>query len=277
MARVEVRHVRRGLVFVLLAASLGLVCGPVTAVSPPTLVLRGSRSASMIVDFAKPVTFDMRDPSDGYWRGVTATLGGGYVGIAVRRLDGRLVFARIVVRGFESTAYAIPVRKLVELGDLHEDVVVPAGRYRVSLLADAPSELRIRMKGLPTSRLLTPTGPERIQAKRLDLRVGGAAPVGYGKVEDVDVGPSSIAVLAEFREFTSATTYRRADYCFTTQADCELPGSGGRGGAEGTGVVGASQWGYGSAWVRPGRYDVLFRTVASNVPLTWSGFVAILG
>jgi hypothetical protein len=269
--------VRRALVFALLAASLGLAGGPSSAAPAQALVLRGSRSASTVVDFVRPVAFDMYDDGgDQYARGVTATYAGGYVGIAVRRLDGRLVFARIVVRGFESTAYSIPIRHLVVLGDLHDDVTVPAGRYRVSLLADGQSELRIRTRGLPATRVLVPSGPERFRGQRLDLRAGGVAPVGVGRVEDVEVRATSIPVLASFEEFLGIG-YRRVDYCFTNEADCALSQRGGSGGGEGGGSVGGTQTGFGDQpWFRAGRYDVVFRITSAGVPTTLSGFVAVL-
>lgn len=272
-AAANVMTVRRALVFVLLAANLGFVAGPSSAASPQALVLRGSRSGSTVVDFAKPVTFEMYDAGgDGYARGVTATHAGGYAGIAVRRADGRLVFARFVVRGFETTDRTF--RYLVTLGDLHDNVVVPAGRYRVSLLTDGASELRIRTRGLSGTRVLAPVGPERFRGQRLDLRVGGVAPVGYGKVEDVEVRERAIPVLAEFDEFPQST-YSRVDYCFTNRPDCAVSETG-YGGGEHTGTAGAAQLGFGSSWVPAGRYDVLFRFAGTGLPVGVSGFVAVL-
>lgn len=266
---------RRAFVFVLLAASLEFAAGPSSAAPPQALILRGSRSASTVVDFPKPVTFEMYDKNDSYGRGITADLGGSYAGFAVRRTDGRLVFARLVPRGFETTVHA-PYRNVVALGDLRENVVVPAGRYRVSLLTDGQSEIRIRTRGLPGTRVLAPTGPERFRAARLDLRVAEPGPLGYGKVEDVDVRAGSVPVLASFHEFTGEAR-DRVDYCFTNEPDCDVSLTGGHGGSEGYGHAGGSQHRFGSPLTfAPGRYDVLFRFVGTGVPVSMSGFVAVI-
>ncbi|HEV2889989.1 MAG TPA: hypothetical protein VGX28_06400 [Frankiaceae bacterium] len=128
--------------------------------APPTLreiVLTGSRSASVEMTFP-----DRFSPHLGIAHpdGVAATTRGTYAGVWFENVrDARWSQGRVVVPAMGD---ALPI---AWGGSDREDFSLPAGRYRVHLVADGPSTVRVRVGGLARTTRLSPTRPSDVRGR----------------------------------------------------------------------------------------------------------------
>ena len=184
---------------VLLLLVLAAVVRPATAAAPAALVLQGSRTASTDITLRSATTFDLLH--------VTTTGRGRFVGFYVETLD-----RPASQRDQDGTFTGV-----VQLRDVHEpgeagiqmslgssvSPTLPAGHYRVYLLADGPARVSVPIKGVgglslrPTraERAAVAADPDilksRIQAaNRQRLNVAGARSIDF-----------SVVLMGRFRAF----------------------------------------------------------------------------
>jgi hypothetical protein len=123
----------------------GIVAGPGEAAAPKATILRAKSSASVEVTFSRPVSID---PEAVRVRG-----GHNYAGYYLHPLGGSLTdgTGALFLHGFRMPS--VPhVRWLplpVGLGDFSQAYPrrIPAGRYRLYVLADGPVEVRVPISG----------------------------------------------------------------------------------------------------------------------------------
>jgi hypothetical protein len=140
--------------------ALLFLAGPARAADVHYLVLRGSRSASVEVTFAHPFTL-MLDSYSAVPPRVTTK--GSYAGVWVEQVrDDRINAGTVVVPKMRMIDGDFPVAFGI-------DGRLPAGRYRVHLLADGASEVRIAVRGLDRDVVLAPRGRNLVTGRLVDL------------------------------------------------------------------------------------------------------------
>jgi hypothetical protein len=157
---------------------------------------------------------------------------------------------------------------------------VPAGRYRVYLLADAPATVRIRVAGLRRDMTLTTRTRADVKGGWVDRGVAGVhAPVDR-TIVPFTVRPRTLTIAASQHESTGF--YGRREECIRLRSDerslC-LEGTHGRGGYWGvypaTAYVGAGG-SITAGTLRPGEYEVEFFDATVGVPHAYRTFLLTL-
>lgn len=152
---------RRPFATLLLAASLATPAGAAPATAQE-VVLTGSRSAH--VEVTMPGRFKPRLGVFGA-DGVTVTTRGTYAGVWFESVTtpARLSQGAVVVPAIGDD---LPVGWG---GSDRDDFSLPAGRYRVHLLTDGASTVRVRVDGLSRGLRLVPRAPSDVRAKTVTV------------------------------------------------------------------------------------------------------------
>lgn len=194
-----------------LAVVLATTASPAQATpSRRTITLSGSRTASLTVTFRNAVTLYDGDPAEGE---LGPTIEGsadvaGYVLMDARRTR--------VIAGVVTTDHLQPDDRPAWLPVNKRSTRVPAGRYVLTLVASAQTEVRVPVDGLASSvtyRPMTPV-PLTVIDRPLDPMVGtdasGSAPI--------KVTTRTVTVLGV--AFTTTAQEASGKFCMT------LPGKG---------------------------------------------------
>ena len=153
---------RRLLPALILAASLAT---PASA-APKThhLVLRGARSASVDVTFAtrfRPLLGVIDSPAD-----VSVTTKGTFAGVFFENLSRKLGVGAVQVPEAAGLGQAWPM----SWGASDErDFSLPAGRYRVHLLADGQATVRVGVEGLARDVSYVPRGRSQVTGRLVEV------------------------------------------------------------------------------------------------------------
>jgi hypothetical protein len=176
------------------------------------LVVRGSGAAVVDVTFAHPFRLLL----DGTAPVPRVTTRGTYAGVWVENLRaGNLGAGVAVVPAMRGLGGDVPMT----WG--YTDSRLPAGHYRVHLLTDGPSEVRVAATGLGRDVALRSAGRDRVRAKVLDIEV---AP-GVGKADvGVTVYATTMTVLAASTDEDSAAA--TSSVCLTRQPSLPCGTSG---------------------------------------------------
>ncbi|MDQ1711043.1 MAG: hypothetical protein QOE45_493 [Frankiaceae bacterium] len=208
----------------LAAVACVLASAPAVATSAPhgLLVLSGSRSAHQDVTFASRMTFDAAG------EGIRYDTHGSYAGFYLEPLTGDRADGVGQVRpaafgeaGFPSLGLPLGRRQVGAL--LTSPVTVPAGRYRVHLIADGATVVTVPVVGIAGKRVVRPTTPTTVSVRVSDVtpRPGGVGNVpGFASFTGaVSVGSRTIAISAihVLREGTTAAA--QAVYTGCIEAD----------------------------------------------------------
>lgn len=160
--------------------------------SATVIVLSGSRSASVVVTFSRPVTVFYGDVAYGE-RGPTIT-GGDPAGFVLARLNGQ------VLAGAVATAQASMDGTRTVAGPDGTSVRLPRGSYRLTLVASGATQVRIPTDGLTQSVTYRPSTSATVRVRDVPARgPGGAALPVSPSVEaraTVTLGPRTVLIGA---------------------------------------------------------------------------------
>ncbi|HVE64031.1 MAG TPA: hypothetical protein VNB94_09545 [Mycobacteriales bacterium] len=205
---------------------LGLTGLPAAWASPAeVLVLRGVASRSMNLVLRRPTTFEVGGL--GPARAMSARMGGTFAGFVVHRADGSVAVGGVVAAGFSVDSDQVPM----VFGGGFDAVRLPAGRYRVTLLANGPSEVRVPAKGLGRSVTLLPRGRADVRGELVRQTLPMGVPTAVSRIP-MTVTLGSMVVLASAQSY-SAGVVSADDVCLARPgSQCATGGVSG-----GTGVV----------------------------------------
>ncbi len=259
-----------------LAVLLGLTGLPAAWAAKPgeVLVLRGSRSAAAELVLRRTTTFEAggTEPS----RAMSARVGGTFAGFVVQRADGSVAVGGVIAAGFAFDGESAPL----VFGEGFDAVRLPAGRYRVTLLANGPSEVRVPLRGVDRSIVLAPRQPADVRGDLVRHRLSPGAPVSLARVP-MTVGAASTVLLASAQSYPAGVA-TADDLCLarpgTTCATGAVSG--------GTGVVVGGGGGrlttIQALYIYPGQtpaggYDAVFASAGVGVADQLSVFALRIG
>lgn len=247
--------------------------------APGEIVLTGDSSVSAEMRLEHPVRLRccvlFGDDSGGrmVFRiiGMEVETSGTFAGFAIERVrDGRIMKGAVRVPAMDLDDGTVPAH--ASFGRARR---LPPGDYRIHLLTDGPSTVRIEAEGAPDDLRLTRPRPSSVSASLVTL----ATESGPQKVQDrvpIEVRAGATVVLMSKTE----GDYAQAHYfghCLTapggqcsSQGDYEYwvsPSSGGGGGVKADPVEGLD----------PGRYDAVFTAGSAGLPQGSYGFVLVVG
>ena len=264
---VRVRALLTGLLVVLALAPVRA-----EAATMSTMVLRGSRSASIDVTFRMGITVHMGVFDSPKFR-PSVTTKGTYAGAWVEQIGDPN----------ESTGFYV-VPKTDGPGGRHVMGFDPyghkfePGRYRITLVTDGPTELRIAVVGLPRTLTLSPTKPVRSWGKLVDIRSATTAMHGQETVT-FGVRNGSRTMLMAYLE--APTSPQMTSHICLEEGTLPCPAGGNQKSfATGDGGWSAEWWHFGVGSLKTtAEQDVLFLQSApgSEPPKDLLAFVVTFG
>lgn len=206
---------------ILLVCLLGVPAGPVAAAPVlRTLTVRGAPNSYVEVTFAGRVRFETSMTSK-----------------APPSYDARGTYAGVYVepvRGTGPVAGTILLLGMPVLSDypfpLGPQGWLPAGRYRVHLLGDAPTTVRVRAEGLRRSLTVTTRTRSDVVATWVSRGVAGVATPVDRTIVPFEMRRKTLAVVSAMHESTGF--YGRRDVCVRLRTSGLSPclyGNSGRG------------------------------------------------
>lgn len=158
--------------------------------------LRGNDSASAIIVLRDPVSLKCCTvavhPKEGpYIKGMTAKTKGTYVGFVIekvgenRPLTGALRVPQFDLQGWYPTLLPLGIER-----------TLPPGTYRIHLITDGPSTVRIPLAGLGRNLILEPGQSSPAKAAIVDIGVGDSGS-GYASVP-ITVTPRTTVAMASY-------------------------------------------------------------------------------
>jgi hypothetical protein len=259
----------RHLVAILLVSLVGAPSSAATAApTVRTLTVRGVPNAYAEVTFAGRVRFETATKSRPSYD-AKGTYAGAYVE---------------PVRGDGPVAGTVLLRAMPSLSDvpfpLGPQGWLPPGRYRVHLIGDGPTTVKIRAEGLRRDMTVTTTTRAEVAAKWVSRGVAGAATPADRTIVPFTVRPRTLTVVAEAHESTGF--YGRRDVCVRTRTNGLSPCLDGNSGHGSYSGVYPFRWtlGGGAAYhpgaLPPGEMEAEFLDVAVGVPHGMTTFVMTL-
>ncbi|HVF20418.1 MAG TPA: hypothetical protein VNA14_09260 [Mycobacteriales bacterium] len=250
------------------------LCPPADAAVTPRLVLRGSGPVSIDLTLRATTTLQVGgfDPV----RAMSVKGRARYAGFLLQRADGLVVVGGVVVRGFEVDGVPVPL----VFGQGFEEIRVPKGSYRLTLVSDGPAEVSIPAPGLGRSMVLRPTRPASAVGAVLTPSLPGAVPVADLRAP-VSVGRRSTTLLATLQRYAVAPAHSYNVCLVPAGGLCATDSVAG-----GAGVVTATGAGPSSTVsavyfypgdVLPGRYDAVFTTAGVGVGERLAAFALRVG
>lgn len=264
----------------LAALSIAVIIPAAGSARPATheLVLDGSRSASVVVSLPRPVKLtccEMRgEERDGSMHfgieGFSAETRGSYVGFAIERIsDGRIMKIAVRVPQLDLGQGLVPT--VISFSRVTK---LAPGRYRIHLLTDGRSTVRVAAPGLPKTTYLNPSQPSNVTAELVELTTPAGLPSLQSRVP-IEVAKSSVVLLAVMTE-GELTQAHYLSQCVTAPGDvCKqasqhepwvTAGSGGGGGALMDAHVGT---------LPAGSYDAVFSAASVGASTASYGFVLV--
>lgn len=246
--------------------------------APYELVLDGSRSASVVISLQRPVKLtccEMRgEERDGTMHfgieGFSAETRGTYAGFAIERLsDGRMMKIAVHVPHLDLGQGLVPT--VISFGRATR---LASGRYRIHLLTDGRSTVRVAAPGLPKTMYLNPSQPSKVTSELVELTTPAGVPSLQSRVP-IEVAKSSVVLLAVMTE-GELTQAHYLSQCVTAPGDvCKqasqhepwvTAGSGGGGGALMDAHVGT---------LPAGSHEAVFSAVSVGTSVASYGFVLV--
>ncbi len=188
------------------------------------------------------------------------------------------------VRGDGPVAGAMLLRAMPDLSDvpfpLGPQGWLPAGRYRVHLLGDAATTVRIRVEGLRRDLTVTTRTRSGVDAEWVDRGVAGVATPVDRTIVPFTAHRRTLTVVAEMHESTGF--YGRRDVCVRERTNGLSPCLDGNAGHGGYWGVYPFRWRLGGAAVYPpgalpvGALEVEFLDAAVAAPHGMTTFVMTL-
>lgn len=180
---------------------------PAAAAEPSTYSISAARSASVDITLSRPVVLDMSR--------TTVKGSGSFAGYYLQPLAGDplggagvLVFNGVAVGKFAPAPVPLGNASAVLSYSPKERRNLAAGRYRVHVLADAPTVVRLGLRGAGTSRALRATVSSRFAASVRDATPRGAVETGPVASADVPLAIASkrsLTVLMLFVAYRAPT------------------------------------------------------------------------
>jgi hypothetical protein len=262
------------------AAVLALLAlaAPAAHAAPPSqrgpqahlLVVRGTRSATADVTFRTRI----RAHTDLFVPGnpVTVTTKGTYAGVWLESLATPVLGTGMVVvpayTGEDPIAWGSWDR---------EDQSLPAGRYRVHLVTDGQSEVRLPVDGLTRDLVVRPARPSSDSGRLVRRQaVPGADAPADRTVVPVKFGAHTVVALASGGAGDVVSVWQ-SEICVhdvTPEQPCAVGGGQG-GGSQSVSTGGMSGWGASFFYpgdLTPGVHDAEFTDVAVTVPKGYWAF-----
>lgn len=249
--------------------------------APRELVLRGDRSASVDVTLRRPVRLTCCRPVeqtvDGQASfrvaGLSVETEGTYAGFAIERVrDGRMMRGAVRIPSMDLEEGRIPT--YVSFGRKPR---LRPGRYRIHLLTDGPSVVRVEGAGLTRSLELAPAGPTKVAAELVTLATTTGLEQAQARVP-VEVTKGATVLLAVKTEGDYAQAHYLGQCIVQPGAQCSeeehydtwaSPASGGGGGTK------LDMFERGA--IEPGSYEAVFVAGSIGAPQGAYGFVLVLG
>ena len=258
----------RRLAALLLAALAGAPSAPASAAPAlRTLTVHGVENAYTEVTFATRVRLET------FARSATPPVydtTGTYAAVYVEPVRGTgPVSGTILLRGMPGLS-DVPFR-------LGPQGWLPPGRYRVHLLGDAQTTVRVRAAGLTRDMTVTTTRPSEVDATWVARGVAGVPTPVDRTIVPFTVRPRTLTVISSTHESTGF--YGRRDVCVRGRSDGRSPcleGNAGRGWYWGVYLI---SWTMGGAAVyhpgelAPGDFEVEFLDAAIAKPDGLPAFV----
>jgi hypothetical protein len=228
---------------------VGLVGLPVSAATaapaPRTLTVRGVPNAYAEVTFAGRVRFETSATGNARPAySVSGTYGGVYVE---------------PVRGAGPVAGTVLLRAMPGLSDVPFPIApqgwLPAGRYRIHLIGDAATTVRVRVEGLRRDLTVTTRTRSDVVAKWVSRGIGGVPTPADRTIVPFTVRRTTVTVVAETHESTGF--YGRRDVCVRERTNGLSPCLDGNAGHGSYSGVYPLRWTLGGAAAyRPGTLPV---------------------
>lgn len=199
-----------------LIATLLIPAGVAASSAREVIELRGSRDAFVDVFFASSVRItccDIRyadNPPRFVQEGFTQETEGAYVGFAIERLPQE----KLVVGGVRIPSMDLGSLRLPALAQLARGGRLSPGRYRIHLLTDGPSIVRIEARGLESPWVLRPTNPSPVAAQLIQL-IPPAGLGGHGRIT-VSLGESIVLLATQVETQGGQVDY--VNHCITNEA-----------------------------------------------------------
>jgi len=259
----------------LITLLVGLTGLPAASARPvEVMVLRGDRSATVDVVLRRTTTFEAGgfEPA----RSMSARVGGTFAGFVIQRMDGSIAFGGVVVAGFTVDREPVPM----VFGEGFESVRLPAGRYRVMLLANGRTEVRVPARGLGRAVILAPRRRADVRGELVRQTLPAGAPVSQVRVP-MTVGRASTVMLATTQSYAAGAA-SVDDVCLarpgTTCATGSVSGGTGVIIGGGTGRLGTVQ----ALFFYPGQtpalsYDAVFASTGAGVAERLAAFALRIG
>jgi hypothetical protein len=261
----------------LLAALLGLLAGlgvlPVALASGSTtsgtVVLRGSRHGAVTLVISRYTTLSTGNPLKGE-AGATVTKAGKYAGYVLTDSSGRLRAGAMRVDhiGFDARPVAVPMTA--------PSTVLEPGRYRLTLVADGTSEVRIPASGITGSLVLNAAETAKVTA---ELRSLGTAATTLTR-KAVTIAASTTTYVAVKQAYTGAgATQRtcvaaRGAFCETTTGTRDRLTTAQSG--AGTGETWSTDT-LAPGYYAPGGYDAIWQASTAGLSKGAWGFALSVG
>lgn len=242
------------------ACLLLLSAAPLRADAAPAryLTLRGSGTASVEVRFTAAVTVHMSDDETAR-TAPRVTTSGTYAGAWIEpadRSENGTGFYR--VPAFDSRD-GVPF----VMGMDAKPVRLAAGRYRVFLVTDGRSEVRVQVDGLPRDLKLTPRHAELSYARLADVRAKRAEMAGQ-RTLTFRVNDGSRTMLAAWVDAPGAPSVT-SSICLDSRAQVPCPFGGQRSLTGGPGDWLVEWWHFGVGWLpSTAEQDVQFTQAAAG-------------
>lgn len=255
----------RPLVAVLLASLIGIPASATAAPRLHTLTVRGVPNAYAEVTFAGRVRFETATKSRPSYD-AKGTYGGAYVE---------------PVRGDGPVAGTVLLRAMPSLSDvpfpLGPQGWLPPGRYRVHLIGDAPTTVKIRVEGLRRDLTVTTKTRTNVVATWVSRGMAGVATPADRTIVPFAVRSRTLTVVAEAHESTGF--YGQRDVCVRERTNGLSPCLDGNSGHARYSGVYPFRWTMGGAAayhpgaLPPGELEAEFLDVAVAVPHGLTTFV----
>lgn len=253
---------------------------PSIARTPAEIVLTGTRNASAELTLHRAVRLECCDYYSGIVdgrmtfrvTGLDVETAGSYAGFVIERAqDGRVMKGALRVPAMDLDEGRLPM--FVEWGRANR---LPPGEYRIHLLTDGRSVVRVAAPGLAGDVRLSPKAPSDVSGQLVTLATA-AGPRSVQERVALDVSRGATVVLASKTEGELAQAHLLAHCVTAPGGQCSAehdyepwvsPASGGGGGTKIDVLRGT---------LPPGTHEAVFTAGSAGAPRGTYGFVLVLG
>lgn len=246
--------------------------------SAEQLVLRGSHSASVEVYFGSAIELaccgidsEVRNRQMRFFTtGFDVSTDGTYGGFLIERVrDDRIMKAAVRIPEMDLSGAGVPT--FVEFGKAK---TLSAGHYRIHLLTDGQSTVRIEMNGLPRSTTYLPSKPSPVSAQ-LHRMIEQPGPPAAHIRDALRIQPSSTVAIAIHTEadlgqahVTSQCVVLPGEWCGEDDQDAFITPASGASGMSNIKVYPKSSF-------EAGNYEAVFTVASAGVVRSAHGFLLV--